>query len=93
MKGKAFRPFPNPFTYVRLSCPRGSLLVNEVHALGENSHYEPGEIVVADQQLIVACADRLLAFSAVMLPIVMLFILSRSTCSSILMAVCASVAA
>ena len=67
LRATDFRPFPNPFTYVRLNCPRGSLLVNEVHALGENSHYEPGEIVAADQQLIVACADRLLAFSAVML--------------------------
>jgi len=67
LRATDFRPFPNPFTYVRVSCPRGSLIVNEVHAVGETGRHEPGEIVVADRQLIVACADRLLAFSAVML--------------------------
>jgi methionyl-tRNA formyltransferase len=67
LRATDFRPFANPFTYVRASCPRGSLIVNEVHAVGENDGYQPGEIVAADSQLIVACADSLLAFSAVML--------------------------
>ena len=67
LRATDFRPFPNPFAYVRASCPRGGLIVNEVQALGENNRYPPGEIVAADSQLIVACADSLLAFSAVML--------------------------
>ena len=41
--------------------------MNEVQSLGANVGHEPGEIVVADRRLVVACADRLLSISAMML--------------------------
>jgi methionyl-tRNA formyltransferase len=67
LRATDFRPFSNPFTYARLRCPRGDLIVNEVQPLGANTRHDPGEIVVADRELIAACADRLLSFTAVML--------------------------
>jgi len=67
LRATDFRPFPNPFTYARLRCPRGDLLVNEAHALEPADGHAPGEIVRADTELIVACADRLLAVAAAML--------------------------
>lgn len=67
LRATDFRPFSNPFTYARLRCPRGDLIVNEVQPLGPNTRHDPGEIVVADRELIAACADRLLSFSGVML--------------------------
>jgi methionyl-tRNA formyltransferase len=66
LRATDFRPFPNSFTYARLPCPRGDLLVNEAHALGHNGGHPVGEIVRADSKLIVACADQLLEISAVM---------------------------
>lgn len=67
LRATDFRPFSNPFTYARLHCPRGDLIVNEVQPLGANTDLAPGEIVVADRELVAACADRLLSFTAVML--------------------------
>jgi methionyl-tRNA formyltransferase len=67
LRATDFRPFSNSFTYARLPCPRGDLLVNEAHALGRNGDHPAGEIVRADSELIVACADQLLSISAVML--------------------------
>jgi methionyl-tRNA formyltransferase len=67
LRATDFRPFPNPFAYARVRCPRGDLIVNEVAPLGASTGYEPGEIVGADRELVVACADRLLAVTAVML--------------------------
>ena len=67
LRATDFRPFPNTFTYARLRCERGDLLVNEARPLGPNSAHEPGGIVAAKGELIVACKDRLLSLSAVML--------------------------
>jgi methionyl-tRNA formyltransferase len=67
LRATDFRPFPNPFTYVRLPCPRGALIVNEVEPVGASAGHAAGEIVAADQRLVVACADRLLSLAGVML--------------------------
>ncbi len=67
LRATDFRPFPNAFTYARLRCPRGDLIVNEAQPLGANTGHPPGEIVAADRELVVACSDRLLSLSAVML--------------------------
>lgn len=67
LRATDFRPFPNGFTYARLRCPRGDLIVNEAEPLGASTGHSPGEIVAAERELVVACSDRLLSLSAVML--------------------------
>ena len=67
LRATDFRPFPNPFTYARLRCARGDLIVNEVTPLAPNNGHEPGTIVATAPELVLACRDRLLSLSAVML--------------------------
>jgi methionyl-tRNA formyltransferase len=67
LRATDFRPWPNAFTYARLRTPRGDLIVNEARAVGAIGQRAAGEIVRADRELIVACADGLLSLEAVML--------------------------
>jgi methionyl-tRNA formyltransferase len=68
LRATDFRPLANPFTYSRLRFPRGDLIVNEARPVAENEQHRPGDVVVADRdELVVACADKLLAIAAVML--------------------------
>jgi methionyl-tRNA formyltransferase len=68
LRATDFRPLENPFTYARLQLPRGDLIVNEARPVADNRQHRPGDIVTAaGDELVVACADRLLAIRAVML--------------------------
>jgi methionyl-tRNA formyltransferase len=68
LRATDFRPLPNPFTYATLRLPRGDLIVNEASPVADNEHDRPGDVVVAEvEKLVVACADKLLAITAVML--------------------------
>jgi methionyl-tRNA formyltransferase len=68
LRATDFRPLANPFTYAMLRFPRGDLIVNEARPVAENEQHRPGDVVVADRdELVVACADKLLAITAGML--------------------------
>jgi methionyl-tRNA formyltransferase len=67
LRATDFRPWPNTLTYARLRTPRGDLLVNEARSVGAIGQHAAGQIVRADKELVVACADALLSLDAVML--------------------------
>jgi len=67
LRATDFRPFPNPFCYARIRFPAGELIVNEAQPMAHTGTPVPGEIVAADDKLVLACGDAALDITAVML--------------------------
>ena len=68
LRSTDFRPYPNTFTYAKLKSPRGDLIVNDASIAGNRPPIvRPGEVVTADDRLVVACADSLIQVGSVML--------------------------
>ena len=67
LRATDFRPFPNTFTYARVCCPNGELIVNEARRTDAAGVGKPGEVLVANDRLIVACADGAIELAAIML--------------------------